>query len=207
MRDAELMSALSPDVVTTLVSFGSATLYEAQGQAGALDPVLKPLDPAARLAGPALTVDAVPGDSLVIHLAVTKAKPGDVLVVGARGETETGLWGDILTVAAQQRGIAGLVVDGAVRDADAIVETGFPVFSRGIFIRAARKNQPGKVNAPIRCGGVHIEPGDIIVGDRDGLVVIPRRKLDQTLEAALSLQTLKIDSGRRFGREDSRSIS
>jgi len=132
----------------SLLELGSATLHEAQGQTGALASAIKPLDPLRRLAGPALTVDAKPGDNLVIHYALTFAQPGDVLVVDAKGYTEAGPWGDILTLAAQKSGISGLVIDGAVRDGDTILKMGFPVFSRGLSIRAAQKNQPGRVNIP-----------------------------------------------------------
>ena len=166
-----------------LLELGSATLHEAQGQTGALVSAIKPLDPGRRLAGPALTVDARPGDNLVIHYALTVARPGDVLVVDAKGYTEAGPWGDLLTLAAQKRGIAGLVIDGAVRDGDRILSMGFPVFSRGLSIRAAQKNQPGLVNVPIVCGGVAIGPGDWIMGDRDGVVAIPKESVAAVIAA------------------------
>lgn len=168
----------------SLLELGAATLHEAQEQTGALTCAIKPLDPSRRLAGPALTVDAQPGDNLVIHYALTRARPGDVLVVDAKGYTEAGPWGDILTLAAQKRGIAGLVIDGAVRDGDRILSMGFPVFSRGLSIRAARKNQPGRVNVPVICGGVAVSPGDWIMGDRDGVVAIPRDSLPAVIAAA-----------------------
>lgn len=169
---------------SSLLELGSATLYEAQGQTGALVAAIKPLDPLRRLAGPALTVDAKPGDNLVIHHALTLARPGDVLVVDAKGYAEAGPWGDIMTLAAQKIGIAGLVIDGAVRDGDSILEMGFPVFCRGLSIRAAQKNQPGRVNVPIVCGGVTINPGDWIMGDRDGVVVIPSGACSAAIAAA-----------------------
>jgi len=142
------------------------------------------LIPLRRLAGPATTVDAKPGDNLVIHHALTFAQLGDVLVVDAKGYAEAGPWGDILTLAAQKIGITGLIIDGAVRDSDSILEMGFPVFSRGLSICAAQKNQPGQVNVPIICGGVAISPGDWIMGDRDGVVVIPRRNVSAVIAAA-----------------------
>jgi 4-hydroxy-4-methyl-2-oxoglutarate aldolase len=176
--------ALTPELLAELAALGSATLYEAQGRTGALDPELKPLNPVVRLAGPALTVAAAPGDNLIVHFALSRVQPGDVLIVDAKGYTGAGAWGDILTLAAQQRGVAGLVIDGAVRDADAIIEMGFPVFSRGLCIRAAGKNRSGEVGTAISCGGVRIEPGDILVGDRDGLVAVARSELTATLDAA-----------------------
>lgn len=151
---------------------GAATLHEAQGQKGAMAAAIKPLDPTRRLAGRALTVESRPGDNLVIHYALTVAKPRDVLVVNAGGYIGAGPWGDILTLAAMAKGIAGLIIDGAVRDSDSILEMGFPTFCRGLSINAAQKNQPGAVNVPIVCGGASVSPGDWVVGDRDGVVVI-----------------------------------
>ena len=163
---------------------GTATVYEAQGAKGALDSGMKPIDPRSRLVGPALTVDTRPADNLMLHYALLKARPGDVLVVDAKGFLEAGPWGDILTAAAMKRGIAGLVIDGAVRDASAIEAMGFPVFCRGLSIKSTGKAHAGKVNVPLCIGGVVIRPGDIIVGDRDGLVVVEPDKLASVLESA-----------------------
>ncbi|TWG84072.1 4-hydroxy-4-methyl-2-oxoglutarate aldolase [Cupriavidus gilardii J11] len=170
------------DQLERLKAFGTATIHEAQGQKGALDAGLKPLDPATRMAGPAVTVDLRPGDNLMVHYALTKVRPGDVLVLDAKGFTEAGPWGDVLTLAAQQLGLAGLVVNGAVRDANAIVEMGFPVFCRALSIKGTNKQQPGQVNVPVVVGGVSIRPGDIVVGDRDGLVVVAADEVEFALE-------------------------
>lgn len=164
-----------PDALLgTLRDLGAATLHEAQGQTGAIDPAIRPLDPSFRLAGPAFTVDCRPSDNLVLHLALTKAKRGDVLVVDAKAFVAAGPWGDVMTLAAQVAGIAGLVIDGSVRDSQSIIDMGFPVFSRGICIVGTNKNQPGTIGAPVAVGGVRVEAGDVVVGDRDGVVVIPR---------------------------------
>lgn len=171
------------DQLQALKRLGAATIHEAQGQVGALDSGIKPLDPRLKLAGPALTVDCLPQDNLAIHLALTRAEPGDVLVVDAKGFLEGGPWGDLLTLAAQKRGLAGLVIDGAVRDGDAIIELGFPVFARGLSIKATHKNHAGRIAGPIVCGGQPISHGDVIVGDRDGLVVI-RGGLDEVIAAS-----------------------
>ena len=164
---------ISPDKLAQLRDLGTATVYEAQGAKGALDSGMKPIDPTVRLAGPALTVDARPADNLILHHAVLKAKPGDVLVVDAKGFMEAGPWGDVLTLQAMKLGIAGLVIDGCVRDANLIIDLGFPVFCRGLSIKGTGKNQPGKVNVPICIGDALIRPGDIIVGDADGVVAVP----------------------------------
>jgi 4-hydroxy-4-methyl-2-oxoglutarate aldolase len=175
-----------------LKAFGTATIHEAQDQKGALDGGLKPLDPTLRMAGPALTVELRPGDNLMVHYALTKARRGDVLVLDAKGFTEAGPWGDVLTLAAQHIGLAGLVINGSVRDGNAIIETGFPVFCRGLSIKGTNKNQPGKVNIPVSIGGVSIAPGDIVIGDRDGLVVV----------SAADVETVLAKSAEREEKED-----
>jgi 4-hydroxy-4-methyl-2-oxoglutarate aldolase len=167
-----------------LRALGAATVYEAQGAKGALDSGIKPIDPASRLVGPALTVDTRPADNLMLHYALLKAKPGDVLVVDAKGFLEAGPWGDVLTAAALKAGVAGLVIHGAVRDADAIVGMGFPVFCRGLSIKGTGKVHPGKVNVPVCIGDVLIRPGDIVVGDRDGLVIVSPDEVEAVLTSA-----------------------
>jgi 4-hydroxy-4-methyl-2-oxoglutarate aldolase len=180
------MSAIeiSQDRLIALQRFGTATIHEAQGQRGAIDPRVAALDPRRRLIGPALPVDMRPSDNLMIHYALTKARRGDVLVVDVKGFVDAGPWGDILTLAAQEIGIAGLVINGAVRDADSIIELGFPVFCRGLCIKGTNKNQPGRVNLPVMIGGVDIHPGDIVVGDRDGLVVVARNEVAEVIRAS-----------------------
>ena len=176
----------TPEQIIQLRDLGAATVYEAQGAKGALDSGMKPIDPTSRLAGPALTVDARPGDNLVLHYAVQKARPGDVLVVDAKGFMEAGPWGDVLTLQAMKLGIAGLVVNGCVRDANLIIGLGFPVFCRGLSIKGTGKNQPGKVNVPVTIGDVWINPGDIIVGDRDGLVVVAQNEVEMAIASSLA---------------------
>lgn len=171
--------------IERLKALGTATIHEAQGQKGALDSGLKPLDATLRMAGPAVTVDIRPSDNLMIHYALTKTKPGDVLVVDAKGFLEAGPWGDILTLAALELGLAGLVVNGSVRDGNAIIDMGFPVFCRGLSIKGTGKNQPGKVNVPVHFGGVQINPGDIVVGDRDGLVVVSPNEVDSVISKSV----------------------
>lgn len=164
-----------------LRQLGAATIYEAQGAKGALDSGIKPIAPGMRLAGPALTVDTRPADNLMLHYAMLKAQPGDVLVVDAKGFLEAGVWGDVFTEQAQRIGLAGLVIHGAVRDAAAMTEAGFPVFSRGLSIKGTGKHQPGRLNVTVTIGDVGIDPGDIIVGDQDGVVVVRRHEVDAVL--------------------------
>jgi 4-hydroxy-4-methyl-2-oxoglutarate aldolase len=170
--------------IQRLAGLGAATVYEANGQRDALDPALKPLDPRSRVAGPAVTVELEPGDNWFIHVALLEAGEGDILVVDAKGYTQAGPWGEVLTLAAQQRGLAALVIDGAVRDSQEIIDSGFPVFTRGVCIRKTTKVQSGKVNVPVTVGGVLIEPGDILVGDADGLVRVRAEDIETTLTSS-----------------------
>jgi 4-hydroxy-4-methyl-2-oxoglutarate aldolase len=176
----------SPQLITQLRELGAATVYEAQGAKGALDSGLKPIDPTSRLAGPAYTVDARPADNLILHHAVMKARPGDVLVVDAKGFMEAGPWGDVLTILAMKRGIAGMVINGCVRDANLIISLGFPIFCRGLSIKGTGKHQPGKVGVPVVIGDVVVNPGDIIVGDRDGLVVVAKDEAEAAVASAIA---------------------
>ncbi|XDF34414.1 4-carboxy-4-hydroxy-2-oxoadipate aldolase/oxaloacetate decarboxylase [Paracidovorax avenae] len=173
---------ITPEKLQALRDLGTATIYEAQGAKGAFDHGMKPIDPSLRIAGPALTVDARPADNLILHYAVQKARPGDVLVVDAKGFMEAGPWGDVLTLQAMKKGIVALVISGCVRDADLIIDLKFPVFCRGLSIKGTGKTQPGKVNVPITIGDVVIRPGDIVVGDRDGLVLVLQEEVDMAIE-------------------------
>jgi 4-hydroxy-4-methyl-2-oxoglutarate aldolase len=177
---------VTSDQLQTLRDLGAATVYEAQGAFGAFDSGLKPIDPSVRLAGPAFTVDMRPADNLMLHYALMKAQPGDVLVVDAKGFLEAGPWGDVLTMQALKLGIAGLVINGCVRDANLLISLGFPVFCRGLSIKGTGKNQPGRVNVPVSIGDVLVNPGDIIVGDRDGLVAVPRDGVATAIEKSIA---------------------
>jgi 4-hydroxy-4-methyl-2-oxoglutarate aldolase len=137
----------------------------------------------ARLAAPAFPVRCTAGDNLAIHVGVIRAPAGSALVVDVGEIAERGYWGEVLTTAAQARGIAGLVIDGGVRDTDALLAHGFPVFSTTIALPGATKSQAGTVGAAITCGGVAVEPGDWVVGDADGVVVVPGGALDDVLAA------------------------
>ena len=164
---------------------GTATLHEASGQRGALPSAVKPISSTMRLAGPAFTVATPPGNNLWIHRALAAAA-GDVLVVVTSGHYEAGYWGDIMTVAALARGIVGLVIDGCVRDWEAIARLQFPVFARGLSIRGTRKDvsAAGFLQAPVTLGEVTIGPGDLVVGDADGVVVISRARVSEVMEKA-----------------------
>jgi len=170
------------DLIRELSAYDSATVHEAYGGRGALDSALKPLDNRMKVCGPAATVLARPGDNLILHKAIYVAAKGDVLVVSAGGYVEAGPWGEIMTLAAQERGIRGLVIDGSVRDSNAIRELRFPVFSRGVCIKGTTKDTLGTINCPIQVGGVSVHPGDAILGDADGVVAVAARDLPGVLE-------------------------
>lgn len=165
----------------------TATLHEAGGKIGALPSAIKPVAPGFRLCGPALTVHSPGGDNLWLHRAFEVAQPGDVMVVYASGAYEHGYWGEIMATAAKLRGLAGLVIDACVRDGALLAEIGFPVFARGLCIRGTSKDfgAIGWINAPVRIGDVTVQPGDLVAGDGDGVVVIPRGRAPAIVAASL----------------------
>lgn len=184
---------------------GAATLHEAAGRIGALPSVIKPVDPAMTLAGPAFTVHCPALSNLQIHHAIYHARPGDILVVHVSGGVEAGYWGDILNEAALARGLGGLVIDGGVRDSAGLAKASFPVFSNGICIRGTGKDFDATawLQQPVRMGEVLIQPGDLVVGDRDGVVVVPFNRVEDIVSAGLRREadeTAKIEAIRRGAR-------
>jgi 4-hydroxy-4-methyl-2-oxoglutarate aldolase len=170
--------------LTRLLALGTSTVYEGSGLDCWVDPRLRPVWTSARLAGPAFTVQTVPGDNLAVQRASREAPEGSVLVADCGGG-EFGHWGGILTEIALVRGLAGLVIDGSVRDIDEIERLGFPIFSSGIAMRHAAKVDPGVVGEPISLAGREVRTGDIVLADTDGVIVIPLEKLDQAMDGAL----------------------
>ncbi len=169
-----------------LVNFSTATLHEALGKTGNLPSAIKPIAPGMKVCGPAYPVQTMPRDNKIIHRAYATAKVGDVLVVHCADYYEAGYWGDLMSLGAKTQGIAGLVIDACVRDADDIEAMGFPVFSRGLCIRGTSSLEGGTLNEPIVIGGILINPGDIIVGDRDGVVVVPNECIQEAIEKAMA---------------------
>jgi 4-hydroxy-4-methyl-2-oxoglutarate aldolase len=170
--------------LTRLLALGTSTVYEGSGLDCWVDPRLRPIWSSARTAGPAFTVQAAPGDNLALQRAVREAPEGSVVVADGGG-LEFGYWGEILTEIAVVRKLAGLVIDGCVRDIDEIERLGFPIFASGIAMRHAGKTQPGTIGEPISLAGRPVRTGDIVVADTDGVIVIPRERLDQALEGGL----------------------
>lgn len=169
----------------------AATLHEAGGRIGVMPSAIKPVAPGMRICGPAVTVDSPGGDNLWLHRAIYVAEPGDVLVVHVRGEYDFGYWGEIMSLAGQVRGLGGLVIDGCVRDGAILADFGLPVFSRGLCIRGTGKDYGarGFINFPVMFGNLVVQPGDLIVGDTDGVVAVPAVRAAQVVEAALERES------------------
>jgi 4-hydroxy-4-methyl-2-oxoglutarate aldolase len=175
-----------------LSSFSSATICEALGNINYLPSGIKPISVSMKVCGPAYTVQTMPRDNVLLHRAYAYAKPGDVIIAECSGFYEAGYWGDLLSIGAIEHGISGLVIDGCVRDADDIEALGFPVFSRGLCIRGTSNHGDGKLNEPIVIGGVLISPGDIVIGDRDGIVIVPKDKIEETIQKAEAREAKEI---------------
>ncbi len=180
-------------------SLSTATLHEAAGRAGALPAAIKPLSAALGLCGRALPVRGPAGDNLWLHRAIHAARRGDVLVVDPEGEREYGYWGEVMAIAAIERGIAGLVINGGVRDSRRLIELGFPVFSAGVCIRGTSKRADGtgSIGAPIRIGTVTVHRDDLIVGDADGVVVIAEANV---IDVVAEARQRDADEQTLFGR-------
>lgn len=181
IRDFDRVSA---DVVRQAAGFQAAILADVAGRRGALHGRIRALRPAMQVAGSALTVEVRPGDNLMIHAAMSLAKPGDVLVIDGKGDQTSALMGTIMITACRKLGIAGVVVDGAVRDSLEIEEIGFPVFSVGTNPNGPTKNVGGRIGHPVSVGGVTVHPGDFIIGDADGVVVVERSKIASLIPLA-----------------------
>ena len=173
-----------PKLVKNLGEYGTATIHEAAGQIGALPGFIKPISQNMKLCGTVFPLHCVARSNINLHEAIYLAKPGDVLVGSLEGMPQAGYWGDILTCAAQERGLKGLVLDGCVRDADDIDALGFSVFARGLNILGTGKERGGSIGEKIVIGDVEINAGDVIVGDRDGVVVIPAERVAEVIDAS-----------------------
>ncbi|MBN2568304.1 MAG: 4-carboxy-4-hydroxy-2-oxoadipate aldolase/oxaloacetate decarboxylase [Deltaproteobacteria bacterium] len=172
------------DLVEAMRALPTATISEAYGSKGALFHHIKPIRTDMKLCGSVIPVKARPGDNLLAHKAIYVARPGDVLLIDTCSFVEGGFWGGIMTEAARKQGIEGLVTDGAVRDTEEIAAMGFPIFCQAISIKGTTKTSLGTINHPIHFGGIAIHPGDLIVGDADGIVVIARSDVSEVLEKA-----------------------
>ncbi|AKC69441.1 RraA family protein [Pandoraea oxalativorans] len=191
---------LSPALVEAARQLPSATLHEAAGKVGALPAAIKPAAPSFRVCGSAVPVHAPGGDNLWLHRAIYAAAPGDVLVVSVADAYEYGYWGEVMSTAALVRQLGGLVIDACVRDGGLLEGIGFPVFARGLAIQGTGKDfgARGWINAPTRMGGVTVHPGDLIVGDEDGVVCIPHTSVETVIAASHARETAEADQLRRL---------
>jgi len=193
------------DLIKQLSQFSAATVHEALGKYGNLPSAIKPISSTMKVCGPAYTVKTMPRDNILLHRAYAYAKPGDVIVANCSGFYEAGYWGDLMSLGAKTKGINGLVIDGCVRDADDIEAMGFPVFSRGLCILGTSNHGDGFLNEPIVIGDVLINPGDIIIGDRDGVVVVPQNRIKEAIEKSAAREA-KEENVRRQLREGKTSL-
>ena len=184
----------SAETLSRAAKLPAATLHEAGGRIGVLPFNIKPVATSMHICGPAVTVHSPGGDNLWLHRAIYVAQPGDVLVVHVSGVPDYGYWGEIMSTAAKVRHLGGLVVDGCVRDGALLEEIGFPVFAPGLCIRGTGKDfgARGWINFPVLMGNVTVEAGDLIVGDSDGLVAVPRVHADAIVAAAIQREVNEV---------------
>ncbi len=174
----------NPSIVAALNKLSTSTIHEAQGQVGALAHSIRPVYPGMKCCGPACTVRSHGGDNLMLHKAITVAQSGDVIIHDGEDVFESNVWGEIMTTGAMQRGVAGFVTSGVVRDIEAIHAKGFPVFAQGVSMKWCAKASLGNINHPIIVGGAAINPGDIVIGDDDGIVIVPLDRAEEVLRLA-----------------------
>lgn len=190
----------SSEQLRRLGRFGVATVHEALGRGGLMNPVMRPIYSGAKIAGAALTVLGHPGDNTMLHVAATVCRPGDIIVVALSSECNDGMLGDLLATSFRANGVIGVVLDAGCRDVAALTEIRFPVWSRAISAKGTAKGNLGSVNIPVVCAGTLVTPGDAVVADDDGVVVVPLARVEEVIAASAAREEREAEVRARLER-------
>lgn len=190
----------SKEKINELAEFDVSTVYEAQGKIGLMTPYLRPIQQGRMICGPVVTAICYAGDNLMIHAAIEACQPNDILVITTIGESNSGMIGELIVEALMNRQVKGVIIDAGVRDVSRIRELGFPIWSKAIHSEGTTKTKAGWVNAPAICAGVTVNPGDVIMADDDGVVVVPKEHLDFAIESSRNRALKEVGTKERIAR-------